>query len=193
MRAVVKPAGKHEAAADHFRRLDPRGKGTLRVFREFELNGSLGFALDHGNPFANATIPDQVSDGQLHQIASAKLAINCHVEQCKIAQVARQFEPPSDRPDLFRKQWSFLAGDPALVPSYSFRGDSGKLDSWHCAPSNPPAKPRHQHSADALVYWWFEWPLSGCLFFWKRRRSIGQQSAHLAGFLCRSGCLVWGI
>jgi len=80
MQAVVKPAWKHEAAAGHFRRFDPRGNGIPRVFREFELNGPLGFALDHGHPFANAIIPHQVDDGQLHQIASAKLAINCYVE-----------------------------------------------------------------------------------------------------------------
>ena len=125
MRAVVKPTGKHETATDHFRRLDPCGNGIPRVFREFKLNGPLGFALDHRHAFANATIPHQVGDGQCHQIASAKLAINRHIEQSNIAQVVRQFETRTDRPDLFRKQWSFLADDPALVPSYSFRGDSG--------------------------------------------------------------------
>ena len=148
MWAVMKPAGEHETAAVHFRRLDPRGNSVPRVFRELELNGPLGFALGHGHSFTNAIIPHQVSDGQFDQIASAKLAINCHVEQRKIAQVARQFQPHADRPDLFRQQWSFLADDPALVSGSSFRGDSGKLDSWHSKLSNPPAKPRHQHRAD---------------------------------------------
>lgn len=151
MRAVVKPAGKHEAAADHFRRLDPCENGIPRVIREFELNGPLGFALDHRHAFANAIIPHQVGYSQFHQIASAKLAINCHVEQRKIAQVARQFEPRSDRPDLFRQQWSFLADDPAFVPGSSFRGDCGKLDSWHDLPSDPPSIPRHQHRADDVI------------------------------------------
>ncbi len=148
MRTVVKPAGKHETATSHFRRFDPRGNGVPRVFREFELNGPLGFSLDHRHSFANAIIPHQVGYSQFHQIASAKLAINCHVEQRKIAQVARQFEPRADCPDLFWQQWSFLADDPALVSGSSFRGDSGKLNFWHNTPSIPPAKPRHQHRAD---------------------------------------------
>lgn len=101
MWAVMKPAGKHDTAAEHFRRHDPRGNGIPRVFREFELNGSLCFTLNHVDPFANAIVPHQVIDGQFHQIASVNLTFNRRVEQSKIAQVACQFEPRVDRPDLF--------------------------------------------------------------------------------------------
>lgn len=58
----MKPARKRETAADHFRRLDPRGNRISRIFREFELNRPFGFALDHGHPFANTIIPHQVGD-----------------------------------------------------------------------------------------------------------------------------------
>lgn len=63
MWAVVKPAGMHETETNHFWRLDPSGNGAPRVFREFELNASLGFALEHGYPFANAIIPHQMRHG----------------------------------------------------------------------------------------------------------------------------------
>ncbi len=144
----MEPTREHKPARKHLGRLDPSQDSLARVFRQFELNGPLGFALDHRNSLPHAVIFDQISNRQFHQIAPSQFAVDGHVEKRKIAQVARQFEPRADRPDLFRQQWSFLADDPALVPGSSFRGDSGKLDSWHSTPSNPPAKPRHQHRAD---------------------------------------------
>ncbi|MEN8892561.1 MAG: hypothetical protein ABF283_06645, partial [Planktotalea arctica] len=40
-----------------------------------------------------------------------------------------------------RQERSFLADDPAFVPGFAFRGDSGKLDSWHDLPSIQPSNP----------------------------------------------------
>jgi len=86
-----------------------------------ELNWPLSFALDHRNPFAKAIIFDQ--------IAATQFAINPHVEKHQITKIAREFEPRVDGPNLFEKQWAFLADNPPLVPGFALWGDCRRLNA----------------------------------------------------------------
>lgn len=76
----MEPARKHELTTKHLGVFRPRKYRLPRVFRQLELNRSLGFALDHRNPFSDTVIFDQIGYGELDQIASLQLAINCEVE-----------------------------------------------------------------------------------------------------------------
>ncbi len=60
MRSVIASAWKHEAAADHFGRTDPRGNDISRIFSQFALNRALDFALDHRHPFIHRIILVQI-------------------------------------------------------------------------------------------------------------------------------------
>jgi hypothetical protein len=66
------------------------------VFSKFELNWFLGLALDHRNPFTNAIIFDQIGRGEFDQIATTQLAIDCDVEQRKLAKITCNFEARAD-------------------------------------------------------------------------------------------------
>jgi hypothetical protein len=80
MGPVMEPAWKHKAAADHFGRTDPSGNGIARVFGQFKLNRSLGFALDHRNPFTNSIILDQIGHSKSHELAATQFAIDGDIE-----------------------------------------------------------------------------------------------------------------
>ena len=85
MGSVVETAREHKPAREHLGRFDPGQHSLTRVFRQLELDWSLGFALDNGNAFSHAIIFDQVRHGQFDQIAAAQLTIYGDVEQSQIA------------------------------------------------------------------------------------------------------------
>ncbi len=58
-------------AIKHFWRFYPYQHSFSRVFRQFELNRSLGFALDHRNTFTDAIVFDKIGHSEFDQIAAA--------------------------------------------------------------------------------------------------------------------------
>lgn len=75
MGPVMEPAPDHEVTTIHLGVFRPSKYGVPRVFRQLELNRSLGLALDHRNPVSDSVIFDQIGYGELDQIASAKSLI----------------------------------------------------------------------------------------------------------------------
>ena len=113
----MEPAREHEWARKHLGWLDPGQDGFARISRQFELDWSLGLALDDRYALSDAAIFDKVGHRQFDQIIAAQLAVNSDVEQSQIAQIAGQIQSGPDRRDLFGKQRPFLADDPPLVPT----------------------------------------------------------------------------
>ncbi|SHG82405.1 hypothetical protein SAMN05443551_0706 [Marivita hallyeonensis] len=81
----MKPTWEHEPVGKHLWRLDPIQHGLSRVFRQFELNWSLGLALDHRNTLSETIILHKIRHGKFDQIAAAQFAMNCDVEESQVA------------------------------------------------------------------------------------------------------------
>ena len=59
-----------------------------------------------------------VAYAKSHQIASAELAVDAEVEQCKLSQAFLHLQANSDCPDLFELERCFLTDELALVPCF---------------------------------------------------------------------------
>lgn len=81
----MEAAGKHSPTRKHFGRFDPCQDGFTRVFRQYKLDRSLGFALDDRYAFPDAVVFDEIGNGQLDQITATQLAVDGDVEQNQIA------------------------------------------------------------------------------------------------------------
>ena len=64
---------------------DPMRHRLAGLLGDFELHWALGLLLHDDRPRANAIAVRDVSNAQPDQIASAQLAVDGQVEQCKIA------------------------------------------------------------------------------------------------------------
>src|SRR5687768_16511191 len=62
------------------RQLDPCFYGLSRRRRDLELNRTLRPLLEHNGPGSDAIAMAHVSNAQLHEVASAKLAVDAQVE-----------------------------------------------------------------------------------------------------------------
>jgi hypothetical protein len=83
---------------------------------DLELNGSLRLLLHYDRSRRDAITVRHVANAELHEIASAQLAVNGQVEQGQVSQSIRQLQANTDRPDVLQLQRSFLTDDLALVP-----------------------------------------------------------------------------
>ena len=68
----MKATWKHEAACKHLRRFYPSQNSITCVFRQFELNRSVSFTLDHGNTFLESIICQDIGNRQSYQVTSAR-------------------------------------------------------------------------------------------------------------------------
>ena len=141
----MKPAREQEGAADHRRPIHPSRDQSSGVFRDFELNRAARLALDDRYAFADTIADNELGDPRTDEVAAPQLAVDGEIEQSEIAKVASEFEARTDRPDLFRQQRPFLAGEPAKVPGASLRFDGGELDFGHETFSIRPSRPRRRH------------------------------------------------
>ena len=64
-------------------------------------------------------------DFHFDQITTAKFAVYGQIEERQLSMVFRQFQPDSDRLDMFRFQRSFLTDDATFVPSWT-QGTNGR-------------------------------------------------------------------
>jgi hypothetical protein len=81
VREPVRPAGEDilfEGASSPFEPLEQASAGRLK---KFELHWSAGLLLDHDRSLTNASSANDLSNLDLHQIATAKLAIDSKVEE----------------------------------------------------------------------------------------------------------------
>ncbi|KIN76960.1 hypothetical protein Z950_1128 [Sulfitobacter mediterraneus KCTC 32188] len=95
------------------------------------MNRPLRLALDNGHAFPNSVTDNEISDFKTNEVTTSQLAIDRKIKERQVPEVAREFQPGADGPDLFSEQWAFLADKSPLVPSPRFRFDGGKLNIGH--------------------------------------------------------------
>jgi hypothetical protein len=120
-----------------------------------------GLALRDGGSFHHTPCGENVADLQRDQITAAQLAVDGHVEQRKIPQVAGHLEAHADGPHMLRQERSLLADCAALVPGEAGGADGRQQFGGHSSASSPPSPPFFNH-VDAegitrsrkMVCWW---------------------------------------
>ena len=96
---------------------DPISERFARPIGDLETYRCAGLAL-----YDRCSLPDRsrgVDVGHLQpdEIATSQLAIDSHIEEGQVACSSGQLKPDADSPNVFGKQWSFLANDATVVPS----------------------------------------------------------------------------
>jgi hypothetical protein len=105
----------------------------LGLFRDLKLDGPAGLSLNDAGAVSYLAVNANVVNVQPHEAATAQLAVDGEIEQCKVAPAPLKLEPNAGCPDLLRFQRAFLANQLALVPWASRKahqgGDRGVHDS----------------------------------------------------------------
>ena len=149
MRSFVKAAWEKKSASKHLRATYPGPDGLARVLRNLELDRPLGLALDNRHAFADPITNHKISDIQTNEVAASQLAIDRKIEECQVPEIAREFKPGADGPNLLREKRAFLTDKAPLVPRRAFRCDGGKLNFGQgCPPPFPPSPGANTASTD---------------------------------------------
>ncbi len=128
MRPVEEATWKEAGTTEHLGTTYPIPNGFTRVLRDLELHLSFRLALNNRDAVAHSVSDNEIGNLQADKIAAAKLAVDCKIEQSQIPEIAREFEPGADGPNLLWQQRPFLTNQPSLVPGYALRFDSRELD-----------------------------------------------------------------
>jgi hypothetical protein len=83
-----------------FSGFDPGFVALTGLFRDLELDRSLGLLLHDCGPRSHVTSATDVLHLQSHKIPRSKLAINCKIEHRELTSVRRHLKPCPDRPDF---------------------------------------------------------------------------------------------
>ncbi len=108
---------------EHRRALHPAEKGLPCPLDDLELHRPECLALDDGGALFDATRDHDVGDFEPDEVAPSQFAIDGHIEEREIADVAGELQAHSDRPDVLRQERPLLADDPALVPGHAWRAE----------------------------------------------------------------------
>ena len=98
MSAFVKAPGPEVFGPDHQRNLKPSRDGFPRPLGDFEAHRPPGFALDDRGAALDLSGRIDVGDLQLHQVASAQLAVDGEIEERQLASPLCDLEADRDRP-----------------------------------------------------------------------------------------------
>jgi hypothetical protein len=90
-------------------RRNPGGDRVPRLLDDLKLHRPLGLLLHNNRAGGNMTALDHIVDAEPDQIASAQLAIDGEIEQCKFPRSMIHLQPNSDSPDVFQLQRRLLA------------------------------------------------------------------------------------
>ena len=83
---------------------------------DLEPNWSLDLALDDRSAFFHLARGIDIRGFELHEIASARLAVDGRIEERNVPMIFSDFQTHADRPDMFRHQRTLLSDDATLVP-----------------------------------------------------------------------------
>jgi len=114
MAHVIHPTWKNEVVQGSLSPFQPSQQTLARFCHDFELDRAASLLLDNGGAVADAAAANQISDTQLHKVATAQLAVDRKVEQGAITQAPMFVEIEPDGPDI---AWSERALRPYILSS----------------------------------------------------------------------------
>ncbi len=138
MRMVMDAVREHENGSRSSLEIPPRNDGVSCVFSQFKLNRKLGFALNHRNPFATASLFDQFGHGECDEIIASQLAVHRNVEQRKVTKITCNFKTRADSPHKLGNSGRFCPVVRPLFQALRFRVTAG---SWTLGILSPPILP----------------------------------------------------
>jgi len=104
----------------------PGNQAFPGLLRQLELHGLFCLLLYDGRPVPGRGIDDELADAQLHEIATAQLAVDGDFEQRQVTNAAFALKSEADGPDLFGLERQLGSDKGTLVP-----GHHGS-DGWSC-------------------------------------------------------------
>jgi hypothetical protein len=93
----------------------------------------------------------KIGDLQSDEVATSQFAIDRQIEHRQVPEVASQFEPGANGPDLLWKQWTFLTNQSALVPGRALLLECGELNFGHELSSIHPSRSMRRHRVDRWI------------------------------------------
>lgn len=97
--------------------------------------------MKNRNGVADSISDNEIDNLQKDEITATQFTVDDKIEQNQIPEIAREFEPGANGPDLPWKQRVFLANKPAFVPRTTLRLDDVALDFGHAFSSIRPSTP----------------------------------------------------
>jgi hypothetical protein len=147
----MKPTWKETGTSEHLGTTYPIPNGFTRIFRDLELHWSFRLALNNRDAVADPVSNNEIGNLQADKITATQFAVDCKIEQSQIPEIAREFEPGADGPDLLWQQRAFLANQPTFIPGYALRFDGGEVDSGHELSSIRPSHSWRRHHVDPVI------------------------------------------
>jgi hypothetical protein len=142
MRDVVESGREEMTGPRHLGLGTPRADRLPRQISDFELDRMTGLALRDRHAFTDDASDHEVRNLQADQIASTKLAVDCEIEQRKVAKIAGKLEAHADGPYVLGQERALLPEYAAFVPRDLGRNDGWKMDLGHGVLH--PASPVHR-------------------------------------------------
>jgi hypothetical protein len=96
--------------------LDPLLRSFPGRLRDLELHRALSLVLHHHSAGCHLVAVAYVPDLETDEVATAQLAVDSQVEECKLSNPALHLEADSKCPDILDLERSLLADDLALAP-----------------------------------------------------------------------------
>ena len=119
MRRVAQAAEKGVIIRGQFRLCDPGSNRNARLLGQFESNGMTGLLLHDGGTGNDVSPVGHTHAPHLHEITTARFAINCKIEQSKVSDFIRDLESYTNCPGLLRLKERFLSDQLAFVPKHT--------------------------------------------------------------------------
>lgn len=132
---------KDARTTEHLGTIYPILDGFTLVLRDLEPHWSFYLALNNLDAVADSISDNEIGKIQTSEITTTQYAVDGKTEQSQIPEIAREFKPGANGPDLPWKQRAFLANKPAFVPRTTLRLDGGALDFGHAFSSIRPSTP----------------------------------------------------
>lgn len=151
MGSVTQSAWKEIGSPVHLGTANLVPDGSTGVFRQLELHRRLRLTKYNRCAFAHTGSDNEIADFQSDKVAASWLTVDCQIEHRQVSEVARQFEPRPNGPDLLRQQWSYLANQSSLVPRHALRFDSRELEFGHELSPIHPSRTMRRHRVDWLI------------------------------------------
>ena len=108
--------------------IDPIQKCYSRLIRQFELNRTPCLPLRYGRTLSYSAAGINVVNSKPHEITAAQLAVDCEIEESKIALLVRQLEPDANGPDILRLERLLPPNKMALIPRRSLFRRGGRSE-----------------------------------------------------------------